>query len=190
MRGVRGLCEGFRAREDDGHDTFLLPVSAMPNVQRSDAQRSSVESLFPRTTPGEGETLALGGTLADHLDPGAVVALYGELGTGKTQLVKGIAKGLDIPPASVRSPTFTILNTYEEGRGPLYHFDAYRVRTADEFVELGFEEYVRGDGITCIEWADRVEGLLPRGTLRLHLTHVDHRQRRIARRREAGAHAE
>ena len=115
------------------------------------------------------------------LDAGAVLALYGDLGTGKTHLVKGLADGLGLSPSTVRSPTFTILHTYDEGRCPLHHFDAYRVQTPDEFVELGFEEYVHGDGITCIEWADRVEALLPPDALRLRLSHVGPRQRRIAR---------
>jgi len=136
-------------------------------------------SLFPVTTDGVDETLTLGATLAERVGPGTVVGLYGDLGTGKTHLVKGIAKGLGVPPTSVRSPTFTILNTYEEGRCPLHHFDAYRVQTPDEFVELGFEEYVHGDGVTCIEWADRVQSLLPPDALHLSLCHVAPTQRRI-----------
>lgn len=132
------------------------------------------------TTDSVEDTYALGAQLADTLDAGAVLGLYGDLGTGKTHLVKGLAKGLDIPPSTVRSPTFTILQTYEAGRRPLYHFDAYRVQTPDEFVELGFEEYVHGEGITCIEWAGRVESLLPPHTLRLTLSHVDEHRRRIA----------
>jgi tRNA threonylcarbamoyladenosine biosynthesis protein TsaE len=140
-----------------------------------------VRSLFPTTTQSQDETQALGAELGDCLAPGAVVALYGELGTGKTHLVKGLAQALGLPPAAVRSPTFTILHTYEAGRRPLHHFDAYRVQTPDEFVELGFEEYVAdASGLTCIEWADRVESLLPPSTLRLELTHVAPRRRRIA----------
>jgi len=158
-----------------------VPENAQPsNGQRSTPQqRSNAEALFPVTTESVDETYALGRQLTDVLGAGAVVALYGDLGTGKTHLVKGIADGLGLPPAAVRSPTFTILHTYEDGRCPLHHFDAYRVQTPDEFVELGFEEYVHGDGITCIEWADRIEGLLPPGTLRLRLAHVGPQQRRI-----------
>lgn len=124
----------------------------------------------------------LGTRLASALGAGTVLALYGALGTGKTHLVKGLAQGLGIPPNEVRSPTFTLLSVHDEGECPLYHFDAYRVQTPDEFVELGFEEYVHGDGITCIEWADRVDRLLPSNTLRLSLTHVAPNQRRIAHR--------
>jgi tRNA threonylcarbamoyladenosine biosynthesis protein TsaE len=150
------------------------------NLQPSNVRRSSAEALFPVTSQSVEETYAFGAQLAETLGAGAVLALYGDLGTGKTHLVKGIAQGLGLDPAAVRSPTFTILRTYEEGRRPLYHFDAYRVQNPDEFVELGFEEYVHGDGLTCIEWADRVASLLPPHTLHLRLTHVDAQRRRIA----------
>jgi tRNA threonylcarbamoyladenosine biosynthesis protein TsaE len=157
------------------------------NVQPSNVQPSNAEALFPVTTESVEETHALGTQLAETLDSGAVLALYGNLGTGKTHLVKGIADGLGLAPSTVRSPTFTILHTYEEGRRPLYHFDAYRVQTPDEFVELGFEEYVYGSGITCVEWADRVEALLPPHTLSLTLTHRAPHRRHIALRPEDGA---
>lgn len=146
----------------------------------SNAQRSTAEALFPVTTDSVDATRALGARLAERLGPGAVVALYGDLGTGKTHLVKGIAEGLGLAPTAVRSPTFTILHTYDDGTRPLHHFDAYRVQSPDEFVELGFEEYVHGDGLTVIEWANRVASLLPPDTLHLTLTHVAPTQRRIA----------
>jgi tRNA threonylcarbamoyladenosine biosynthesis protein TsaE len=146
----------------------------------SNVQSSNTGALFPVTTESVEETRALGTRLVETLDAGSVLALYGDLGTGKTHLVKGIAEGLGLPPSAVRSPTFTILHTYEEGPRPLYHFDAYRVQTPDEFVELGFEEYVHGSGITCIEWADRVDSLLPQHTLHLTLEHVAQHKRRIA----------
>jgi tRNA threonylcarbamoyladenosine biosynthesis protein TsaE len=142
----------------------------------------NLHTLLPATTESVDETHTLGVRLVEVLDAGAVLGLHGDLGTGKTHLVKGIADGLGIPPTTVRSPTFTILHTYNEGRRPLHHFDAYRVQTPDEFVELGFEEYVHGAGITCIEWADRVESLLPPNTIHLTLTHLDANRRHIARR--------
>ncbi|MFO8098213.1 MAG: tRNA (adenosine(37)-N6)-threonylcarbamoyltransferase complex ATPase subunit type 1 TsaE [Salinibacter sp.] len=145
----------------------------------SNVQPSTAEALVPVTTDSVEETAALGARLAERLGPGAVVALYGDLGTGKTHLVKGIAEGLGLDPATVRSPTFTILHTYDTGERPLHHFDAYRVQTPDEFVELGFSDYVHGPGLTVIEWADRVETLLPPDTLRLQLTHVAHQRRRF-----------
>jgi tRNA threonylcarbamoyladenosine biosynthesis protein TsaE len=127
------------------------------------------------------ETMELGRALAEAATPGTVVALYGDLGTGKTHLVKGVADGLGIDPATVRSPTFVIVRTYEEGRLPLYHFDAYRVGGEDEFVELGYEEYFFGEGVSVVEWPGRVESLLPADALRLHLTHVSETERRIER---------
>jgi len=151
---------------------------------------SRVADLFPVTTESPDETRSLGRTLADRLPPGSVVALNGDLGTGKTHLVKGMAEGLGLDPTTVRSPTFTILHTYEDGRRPLHHFDAYRVQSPDEFVELGFEEYVADDtGITCIEWADRVEALLPPETLRITLTHDGPTHRHLALRSSASASA-
>jgi tRNA threonylcarbamoyladenosine biosynthesis protein TsaE len=149
-------------------------------TERSKFQRQDHIPDLPTTTESAADTQTLGTILAKRLDPGAVLALYGDLGTGKTHLVKGVAEGLGISPSAVRSPTFTILHTYEEGRCPLHHFDAYRVQSPDEFVELGFEEYVYGNGITCIEWADRIESLLPPHTLHLTLTHVAAHRRRIA----------
>lgn len=142
-------------------------------------EADTIQELLPRTTASVEEMMALGETLATRCPPGSVLALYGDLGTGKTCLVKGVARGLGIPPASVRSPTFTILSVYDEGELPLYHFDAYRVQNADEFVELGYEEYVYGNGLTCIEWADRVQSLLPADAVRLHLAHVAPSERRI-----------
>ncbi len=123
--------------------------------------------------------MTLGARVAAALDSGAVLALYGALGTGKTHFVKGLAQGIGTPPAEVRSPTFTLLSVHDEGERPLYHFDAYRVQTPDEFVELGFEEYLHGEGITCIEWADRVEDLLPPDTIHIQFHHVAPSKRRV-----------
>ena len=142
-------------------------------------ETDTVQDLFPRTTTSVEATMTLGTRVATMLDPGAVLALYGDLGSGKTHFVKGIAEGFGLPPAEVRSPTFTILSVYDEGERPLYHFDAYRVQNPDEFVELGFEDYVRGEGITCIEWANRVSDLLPPDTIHLRFHHVAPSQRRL-----------
>ncbi len=142
-------------------------------------ENDTIQGLLPCATESTEATLALGTRVAATLAPGTVLALYGDLGAGKTHFVKGIAEGLGIPPAEVRSPTFTILSVYENGETPLYHFDAYRVQNPDEFVELGFEEYARGDGITCIEWADRIPDLLPPDTIHLRFHHVAPSERRI-----------
>jgi len=142
-------------------------------------QTTDPTSLFPVTTASVEETFALGRRLAEALSPGAVVALEGDLGTGKTHLVKGLAAALGIPPETVRSPTFTILHEYTGVQPPLYHFDAYRIGGASEFEALGFREYVDGSGITVVEWASRVADLLPPGTLWLRLTHVSPAERRV-----------
>ncbi len=142
-------------------------------------ETNAIRDRLPRTTDSVEGTMALGARIAQGLPPGAVVALYGDLGTGKTHFVKGVAQGLGLPPAEVRSPTFTILAVHDDGDRPLYHFDAYRVQTPNEFVELGFEDYVHGDGIACVEWADRIPDLLPLDTIHLQFHHVAPSKRRI-----------
>jgi tRNA threonylcarbamoyladenosine biosynthesis protein TsaE len=108
----------------------------------------------------EEETRAFGHQLADRLEPGSVVALIGDLGTGKTTLSKYIAEGLGITEV-VTSPTFTIVQEYQSGRLPLYHFDVYRIGDISEMEELGYEEYFFGDGVSLVEWADIIQELLP-----------------------------
>ena len=108
----------------------------------------------------EEETRAFGHQLADRLEPGSVVALIGDLGTGKTTLSKYIAEGLGITEV-VTSPTFTIVQEYHSGRLPLYHFDVYRIGDLSEMEELGYEEYFFGDGVSLVEWADIIQELLP-----------------------------
>jgi len=109
----------------------------------------------------EHDTDRLGKMLADVLPAGSVVSLIGTLGAGKTRLVQSIAAALGTPVGTVTSPTFVLVNEYREGRLPIYHFDAYRLRDEDEFLELGPEEYFEGTGITLVEWADRVASCLP-----------------------------
>ena len=140
---------------------------------------NTIQDLLPCTTDSTEETLALGARVADVLGSGAVLALYGDLGSGKTHFVKGVARGLGLSPANVRSPTFTILAVHDEGERPLYHFDAYRVQNPDEFVELGFEEYVHSDGLTCIEWAGRVREMLPPDAVHLQFHHLAPSKRQV-----------
>lgn len=102
--------------------------------------------------------------LASLAKPGQVYALIGDLGVGKTVFTKGFAQGLGIEEP-VSSPTFTILQIYEEGRIPLYHFDVYRIEEPEEMEEVGFDEYVSGDGVCLIEWANRIEEILPDDTI-------------------------
>lgn len=91
---------------------------------------------------------------------GQVITLTGDLGVGKTVFTQGLAKGLGIEEP-VNSPTFTIVQVYDEGRLPLYHFDVYRIGDIEEMDEVGFEEYVMGDGVSLIEWANLIEEILP-----------------------------
>lgn len=116
----------------------------------------------------EAETTQLGRLIAAALEPGTVIALVGDLGAGKTRLVQAIAVGLDVPIEQVNSPTFTLVQEYA-GRIPLRHCDTYRLRDPDEFLDLGLDELMAIDGIALIEWADRVEHLLPRDRLKIEI---------------------
>ena len=103
---------------------------------------------------------SLGRKIGEAAVPGQVYALNGDLGVGKTVFTQGVAKGLGIEGA-VSSPTFTILQIYEEGRLPFYHFDVYRIGCVEEMDEIGYDEYFYGDGICLIEWAELIEDILP-----------------------------
>lgn len=115
-------------------------------------------------TNGPEETLQTGRMLGESAAPGEVYALLGDLGVGKTVFTRGFARGLGITEA-VTSPTFTILQIYEEGRIPLYHFDVYRIEEPEEMEEIGLDEYIDGDGVCLIEWAGRIEELLPQDVI-------------------------
>ena len=119
-----------------------------------------VESFSPE------ETLALGIRLAKEAKPGQVYTLIGDLGVGKTVLTQGIAQGLEIEEP-ICSPTFTIVQEYHSGRMPFYHFDVYRIGDVEEMDEIGFDDYVYGDGLTMIEWANLIEEILPREYTRI-----------------------
>ncbi len=109
------------------------------------------------------ETFAAGKRLGEQAAAGDVFALLGDLGVGKTVFTQGFADGLGIE-GPVNSPTFTILQIYEEGRLPLYHFDVYRIGDPEEMDEIGFEEYTQGDGVCLIEWANLIQEILPTET--------------------------
>lgn len=119
-------------------------------------------------THSAAETRALGARLAELLRPGDTVLLYGDLGAGKSELARGIARGLGIT-GPVPSPSFTILNAYDEGRIPLYHFDWYRINDPEEIYEMGMEEQIGGDGVALIEWGDRAPQCLPERALRIEI---------------------
>ena len=111
-------------------------------------------------TNGERETFELGRRLGLSADAGQVFALIGDLGVGKTVFTKGLAVGLGIEEP-VSSPTFTIVQIYDEGRLPFYHFDVYRIGEPEEMDEIGYEDYVYGQGVSLIEWADLIQEILP-----------------------------
>ena len=106
------------------------------------------------------DTLALGRRLGQEACPGEVYTLIGDLGVGKTVFTQGIAEGLEIEE-SICSPTFTIVQVYEEGRMPFYHFDVYRIGDVEEMDEIGYEDYIYGEGLCLIEWANLIEEILP-----------------------------
>ena len=108
------------------------------------------------------ETFALGRQIGQQAKMGEVYTLIGDLGVGKTVLTQGVAAGLGIEEP-VNSPTFTIMQIYEEGRLPFYHFDVYRIGDAEEMDEIGYEDYFYGDGVCLIEWANLIEEILPSG---------------------------
>ena len=148
----------------------------------------------------EDETRAFGKELAAHAAPGDVIALMGDLGTGKTALTRYIAEGLGIT-GRISSPTFTIVKEYHSGRIPLYHFDVYRLagdndilsgqdisgeegrpireRAIDELFNIGADEYFEGNGLTVIEWADLIEEALPENTMRIYMEYGEEEGQRI-----------
>ncbi len=125
------------------------------------------------------ETIELGYQLGKQLVPNTVVCLFGDLATGKTTFIKGLVFGAaHIDPSQVQSPTFTYLNIYE-GEQRIYHFDLYRLRDADEFLSMGFDEYLDIGGICCIEWSERIASYLPLHCICVTLTHAGNDKRNI-----------
>ncbi len=139
---------------------------------------------FPRFCAGPGDMRDLGAMLAAELESGAVVAIDGELGAGKTELVKGLAAGLGYA-GSVTSPTFTLLHEYRGGRLTLLHFDFYRVGSASEILDLGWDESLEEEAIVAVEWAGRFPDLLPCHALGLEIGILPRGGRQV-RRRAAG----
>lgn len=125
------------------------------------------------------ETEELGEKLGLGLMPGAVIAYTGDLGAGKTAFTRGLARGLGIPER-ITSPTFTIVNEYEGGRLPLFHFDMYRLGSADELFDIGWEDYLDRNGVCAVEWSENVDDVLDEDTIRVDIRRGDgDEQRRI-----------
>ena len=120
--------------------------------------------VYETTSPEE--TYALAKSLGEQAVPGTVYTLTGDLGVGKTVFAQGLARGLGIEEA-VGSPTFTIVQVYDEGRLPFYHFDVYRIGDIEEMEEIGYEDYFYGDGVCLVEWAELIEELLPKNRVAL-----------------------
>ncbi len=129
-------------------------------------------------THSPAETRALGEKLAHLLLPGDVLLLWGDLGAGKSELTRGIAKGLGIT-GPISSPSFTIMNVYDEGRIPLYHFDWYRLQSSEELYEMGMDEYLGGDGVAVIEWPGQCPDAIPEKCLFITIEPQEDETRRI-----------
>lgn len=129
-------------------------------------------------TQSPGQTRAFGERLARDLRPGDVVCLWGDLGAGKSELTRGVATGLGVA-GPVTSPSFTIMNVYEDGRLPLYHFDWYRLESSEELYEMGMDEYLTGNGVSVIEWPGVCPDAIPDTRLDITLTPLDDTSREI-----------
>lgn len=119
------------------------------------------------------ETILLGKILSSSIHKKAIIALDGDLGCGKTHLTKGIALGLNIND-NIKSPTFNLINEYLDGNTPLYHFDVYRLNSIDELFLIGFDEYLKNDGIKVIEWASLIKEVLPKDTNYINIFKIPH----------------
>src|SRR4051812_46324849 len=135
--------------------------------------------MFQFSAEDENDTQRLGAAIAAVLPAGSVVGLIGALGAGKTRLVQAVANALGVAPGSVTSPTFVLVNEYTGGRLPIYHFDTYRLKDDDDFLNLGPDEYFDSGGITFVEWADRVATLLPPDRLEISIDVTSETDRHI-----------
>ncbi len=125
------------------------------------------------------ETIKAGQKIGSQLSEGSILCFFGDLGAGKTTLIKGIVKAItDFDPDVVNSPTFVYLNIYE-GMQTVYHFDLYRLQNAKEFIAMGFDEYLGSPGVCCLEWSERIEELLPLHAIRIEMKHLDQQRREI-----------
>jgi tRNA threonylcarbamoyladenosine biosynthesis protein TsaE len=129
---------------------------------------ASTSSPWYFKATSEADTRRLGEAIGAVALPGLVIALVGPLGAGKTRLVRALADGNGVRNQIVNSPTFVLVQEYQ-GRLPIYHLDTYRLRSLNEFIELGAEEYLQAEGVCCIEWADRVSDVLPADVLRIEI---------------------
>jgi tRNA threonylcarbamoyladenosine biosynthesis protein TsaE len=164
---------GYFRKERNLTDASWESISSemMSYNQLEEAKLDRMEIQEIHSSSAE-DTFAIGKVLGQSLFPGALVALSGDLGAGKTCCIQGIAMGLGVEERSlITSPTFTLIQEYQ-GRLPIYHFDVYRLTHDAEMYDLGYEEYFYGEGVTLIEWAERVEAFLPQDCLQIQL-HIE-----------------
>jgi len=133
-------------------------------MSRSEAE--TIEKVL--TSRSESDTTNIGEEFAKSVNVGDIICLYGDLGAGKTQFVKGFARHFDVDPQIVTSPTFSIIQEYQ-GRVAIYHFDFYRIKAPEEAIEIGVEEYFYGDGVCIIEWPQRLKAILPDDCLNIKI---------------------
>lgn len=125
------------------------------------------------------ETIELGFAFGSQLSENSVVCFFGELGAGKTTFIKGLAAGVTgRSPDAINSPTYVYLNVYT-GQRTLYHFDLYRLKDSQEFIDMGFDDFFYAGGICCIEWSERIQDILPHGCIRVELAHCEEGAREI-----------
>ena len=129
-------------------------------------------------TNSPAETEDAGASLAARLEPGSVIAFTGDLGAGKTAFTRGLARGLGVTER-VTSPTFTIVNEYEGGRLPLFHFDMYRLGSSDELFDIGWEDYLCRGGVCAVEWSENIEDALEEDAIRVDIRRGKHDDQRI-----------
>lgn len=140
-----------------------------------------MKEIFSVITKDESQTMLIGEKIAGITAKGSVITLVGDLGAGKTHFVKGFAKGMNCTNL-VTSPTFTLLNVYDNGKMPIYHFDMYRLSSLEEAEELGFNEYFdlsTLDGVSIVEWPQQVEGLINVTHYQVEIQKIDESQRKI-----------
>jgi tRNA threonylcarbamoyladenosine biosynthesis protein TsaE len=141
-----------------------LRATLLKSKQRSDSAEATM--LFAQQ-------------FGEALPKGSVVCLFGDLAAGKTTFVKGLAKGVGgVSPEEVNSPTYAYLNIYD-GTLPIYHFDLYRIDHPEEFIAMGFDEYLYGEGISCVEWSENIEEFLPKNRYEVTLSHIKDHVREI-----------
>lgn len=125
------------------------------------------------------ETIQIGSEFGRELKPGDVVCLNGDLGSGKTHFVKGVASYFGIEPEAVSSPTYTLIHEYP-GSVPIYHFDCYRLKNEQEALEIGAEEYFYGEGICLVEWPEKIDSLIPEEAIWIKISHLSDSERTIS----------